>query len=283
MTTPKSPNESPSDEALAALYKEALNHDAPSLELDNAILAAAHKAAGAKPQATNPKRSFTRRWQLPMSIAATVIISASLVLLTPHENPSLLPPTMHNAPVAPPIAASSAPVESVAIEAKTKLAINETQDKKTQIIVRQNEPVNAKPFSDSPEPTLAAVAATAETPAVEDPSQLAQSDQAAAAPAASQTETSARKMARAIPDEKVLGDSEMASSHDQTKIGTLKKEDTDIKVREKLLEDSPESWLKNIDDLRQKGELESAHKSLKSFKLRYPDYKLPKDLMEFEK
>ena len=92
----------PSDEALVALYKEALNHDAPSLELDNAILAAAHKAVDAKPLAINQKRSFTRRWQLPMSIAATVVISASLVLLTPRENPALMPPTMHAAPEAPP-------------------------------------------------------------------------------------------------------------------------------------------------------------------------------------
>ena len=45
-------------------------------------------------------------------------------------------------------------------------------------------------------------------------------------------------------------------------------------------ENSPENWLKNIENLRKQGELDAVRKNLKAFKLRYPDYTLPKDLIE---
>lgn len=278
----------PSDEALVALYKEALNHDAPSLELDNAILAAAHKAVDAKPLAINQKRSFTRRWQLPMSIAATVVISASLVLLTPRENPALMPPTMHAAPEAPPTAANSAPAtqasasmtrDEAEVTAKAEYSNANTRDKNTQQVTRKSESLNAKPFVDSPEPTVAAT--EAETPAAEEKSQISEPNQTIAAPAAIKTEAVAGKISRAVTI--IPSDSALGSSHEQAKTHALKKEDTDINSKEMAVEDSPELWLKNISDLRQKGELDAAHKSLDAFKLRYPDYKLPKDLIAFEK
>lgn len=292
MTTPHLSNKLPSDEALVALYKEALNHDAPSLELDNAILAAAHKAVDAKPLATNQKSSFTRRWQLPMSIAATVVISASLVLLTPRENPALMPPTMHTASEAPPTAASSAPATQASApmkrdeaEAKVKAEYSNanTRDKNTQQLTRKNESLNAKPFSDSPEPAVAAASSEAETPAAEEKSQISEPNQTMAAPAAIKTEAITDKIRRAASNDIIPSDSAMASSYKQAKTHTPKKEVTDANSKEMAVEDSPELWLKNIGDLRQKGELDAAHKSLDTFKLRYPDYKLPKDLMEFEK
>ena len=123
----------------------------------------------------------------------------------------------------------------------------------------------------------------AETPAAEEKSQISEPNQTMAAPAAIKTEAITDKIRRAASNDIIPSDSAMASSYKQAKTHTPKKEDTDANSKEMAVEDSPELWLKNIGDLRQKGELDAAHKSLDTFKLRYPDYKLPKDLMEFEK
>jgi hypothetical protein len=69
------------DARLDRLYHEA-GGDTPPARLDAAILAAAHREAGARPR---PVTSTLRRWSLPVSIAAVVALSVSLVTLVHEE------------------------------------------------------------------------------------------------------------------------------------------------------------------------------------------------------
>ena len=63
------------------LYREA-GGDTPPARLDAAILAAAHREVGARPR---PLSSTLRRWRVPVSIAAVVVLSVSLVTLVEEE------------------------------------------------------------------------------------------------------------------------------------------------------------------------------------------------------
>lgn len=71
-----------SDPALAALYRGA-PAESPPAQLDAAIQAAARRAVGARPQASGA--SFLRAWRVPLSIAAVLVMSVSMVTLTVRQ------------------------------------------------------------------------------------------------------------------------------------------------------------------------------------------------------
>lgn len=73
-------NEQERDPRLDRLYGEA-GRDAPPARLDAAILAAAHREVGSRPR---PLSAALHRWRVPVSIAALVVLSVSLVTLV-HE------------------------------------------------------------------------------------------------------------------------------------------------------------------------------------------------------
>jgi len=86
------------DSKLSTLYPLA-GSDGPPPALDAAIRAAAHRAIGARPRLAGSP--FSRSWRVPLSIAALIVVSASLVILMREEAPEvtqLTPP-----PVAGPI------------------------------------------------------------------------------------------------------------------------------------------------------------------------------------
>jgi hypothetical protein len=68
------------DPRLDLLYRDAAR-EAPPAHLDAAILAAARREVGARPRAL----SALRRWRVPVSIAAVVVLSMSLVTLVKEE------------------------------------------------------------------------------------------------------------------------------------------------------------------------------------------------------
>ena len=69
------------DQRLERLYREAAS-EAPPAHLDAAILAAARRDVGARPRSLS---TTLRRWQLPVSIAAVVVVGVSLVTLMMEE------------------------------------------------------------------------------------------------------------------------------------------------------------------------------------------------------
>ena len=302
MTT--SQKQSPlSDEEIAKLYVEA-SGDMPSQSLDSAILAAAHKAVDAKPVLIKPARSMAKhnwvqRWRLPMGIAATVVLSASLSSVMMHEKPEVITqPTVISstdnastakmaAPAESPISANSPTESAPANEASTvspdttaneaplngsldkampqkKTAENQATPQQSSMPKVDSKPAQvAKPFADEGAP----VAAT-QTQAASAPAPTANPELAAAAPAA------------------VLEKKEIET--EQTKSVATRKQNEGVQTdaagttmaQQAPAELSPEAWLDNIKELRKTGKLDTAKQSLKAFKVRYPDYTLPKELLE---
>lgn len=69
------------DPQLDRLYREAAREEPPA-RLDAAILAAARREVGARPRAVSAR---LRAWRVPISIAAVVVLSVSLVTLVREE------------------------------------------------------------------------------------------------------------------------------------------------------------------------------------------------------
>ena len=321
MTTPLN------DDEIAKLYTESAGIDAPALELDNAILAAAHKAVDAKPQAVSTpaataKPNFTQRWQLPMSIAATVVLSFSLATFMTHEKPDLVwqaagkpapvtpvPTAIEAAPAAVPKPVASAPTSetAAAVEAspaakadnvvaddklKSTLEKSAPVEKKTQaetaskvealgkVETKPAKQIAAKPFSDlsvAPAPTDArreVETSTQSVPAEEAANDKLVKKEMEASDASAQDKATVNEAAAIKPSARSTNTEEASGA-------AMQNSDAPVAIvsAEPL---PPETWLKNIETLRKKGELGAARKSLKAFKLHYPDYALPKDLIEFE-
>ena len=99
------------DARLDRLYREA-GSEMPPARLDAAILAAAHREVGARPR---PLSSTLRRWRVPVSIAAVVVLSVSLVTLVQEEGgnrsteiPPVTPPPAFEQKASPPAPAAMA-------------------------------------------------------------------------------------------------------------------------------------------------------------------------------
>src|SRR4051812_13016351 len=83
------------DDKLTALYRDAAG-DLPPPALDAAILAAARREVAARPRPAG--FSFARAWRGPLSVAAVVVLSVSLVVLMREEAPELVAPPRADMP-----------------------------------------------------------------------------------------------------------------------------------------------------------------------------------------
>lgn len=85
------------DPAIDRIY-QAAGADEPAPEMDAAILAAAHRAVGARPRPAG--HSWIRSWRGAMSVAAVLVLSVSLVLVMREEAPDVVSPLGSEAPPA---------------------------------------------------------------------------------------------------------------------------------------------------------------------------------------
>ena len=91
------------DAQLSKLYRES-GAPEPSAEIDQAILAAARREVHAEPRRLG---HWMRQWRVPVSIAATIVVSATLVMLVVDEGG-------HRLEESSPVAPAPAPKESPA-------------------------------------------------------------------------------------------------------------------------------------------------------------------------
>ena len=98
------------DENLTSVYRSA-PADEPPAALDDAIRAAARRAAGARPRAAGP--SFFARWQMPLSAAAVLVLCASLIVVMRDEGGELTRVPSADAPKPAAVADRAAEVASV--------------------------------------------------------------------------------------------------------------------------------------------------------------------------
>jgi hypothetical protein len=84
------------DERLSSIYS-ATAPEAPPPSLDDAIRAAARRSVAARPQRAGA--SFARNWQMPLSLAAVLVLCVSLVVVMRDEGSELTQVPRADAPV----------------------------------------------------------------------------------------------------------------------------------------------------------------------------------------
>ena len=210
--------------------------DEPPAALDGEILAQARRAA------ENRARASFRHWRRPVAIAATLIVTASLVVLMESEQPqiAMLAPPAGDAALAP---AAKAPAEAVqpAKVAPAQAARREKKPASSGTLDLPARDAFFEPSSREREPPASP------RPVLPD----------AASPIASNNVPGA-----ALAERRSVQATDNAA-RDLLKTGPAQKDE------------SPEAWLAHIAELRKQGRIKEAEESLAAFRKRYPDYPIP--------
>ncbi len=274
---------------LDRLYRTA-GHEEPPARLDAAILAAARREVGSRPHSLS---SGLRRWRVPVSIAAVVVLSVSLVTLVKEEGgEQLLQAPPEPAPSSPPVAQPAQPApllpegalmrEQVAVPAPARPArredagagppsvLGETADgnisggspsasQGAASGVAADTAAKPQPFRDS------ASMVERSTPAV--PPASPADDLATRAPAVA--ERRAAPMAAASAPEPASAKA-MMQARKEAAPGDDKQP-----VWHGLENEPPQKWLERISDLKRQQRAAEAEAMLVEFKRRFPGHPLP--------
>jgi hypothetical protein len=220
------------DEKVAQSYRQ-LGSEEPPRALDDAILAAArHPRAGGR----RSVRPWSRRWAVPLSIAAVLVLSVTVTLRMQYEQPGIESPVRSVPPVAQPapsLAKESAPAAPPPVAQAQPRPKAAPQRQKPEV---QKEP---EPFANTAQDKVAENAPPS----------------AAAAPASAGMLSSRRDAA----------ESAAAPAVAQMRAPTAKA----------ALVDTPERELERIAGLRHLGMHDEADKALAEFRKRFPDYAIP--------
>ena len=98
-------NDLPQDKQISRAY-QALDKETTPTALDDRILAAARREVGSRPQ----KVSFSRRWAIPVSVAAVIVLSVSLFTMQQVPMPLETTPAPASKPETTTISPFSAPL-----------------------------------------------------------------------------------------------------------------------------------------------------------------------------
>ena len=227
----------------------------PPRALDDAILAAGRRSA----------RPWTKRWAVPLSLAAVIVLSVTVTLRIQHERPGIESPAPQAA--APRAAEPSAPLVESQLERKVEAQPGSATKNKLREVAKPaaaDEVTSARSQSkDQPTPSVAAAPAAAEPkPFAADPT----------APS-----TSGRVEESRVAASGVTG--ELAPQAGPVR-ALAKRAEAQAKVQALKDADTPERELERIADLRRQEKHEEADKALAEFRKHYPEFRIPNAMLE---
>ncbi len=266
------------DPQLAALYRAGTTAEPPA-QLDDAIRAAARREVAA-----GPRRAGARRWALPVSLAAVLVLSVSVVTLMREQGAdrpeSLIPP-----PAQTPAATMQSEIERREIAEPPTAAVPESVPKRRSAaptvtappapVVQDAAPVPAPALSGrvaeaergATESRAKAMAAESSNraedraPALRDYAAPQPLQRSAPAPMADAANGAGASVARPAAPAAALSAAPAKSA-----------------LWQDLLKEPPEKWLQRIAELRRGGKTADADALLAEFRRRFPEARLPEDL-----
>jgi hypothetical protein len=230
------------DPKVSAAYRE-LGDAEPPRALDDAILAAARREAGARPGFAG--RASPQRWYAPLATAAVLVLAVALTLHTRVEGPALEAP-------APVVQVPAKPTADVVAKAAP-----ESARPKAAAPAKSAEP---RAFVPDPAPPAAP------TPAIEPLAQV---------PAARQAASAAGAAAPAADERPGRADLARDRARPLAAAESMAK-----RAEAPALVETPERELERIADLRRQERHEEADKALAEFRKRHPDFRIPDALRE---
>jgi hypothetical protein len=265
--------------------------DEPPAELDERIRAAARRAVGTRPQSLDQqaagerRRSWTSRWRVPLSVAATVVIAATVTVMVQEEErrprddagrdaaPLRVEPREAEQPAPP---AESAPAKLRSAPSAAPAAPPPLPAPKSAAEPPAPPPAPApRPFREERATEAQQPAAADSAPVAPGESQMrrqapapAASPPAAAPPPAPAPRPSAAPAQRTAP----AGAASDALRRDRTLGDRPERASRESAMR------SPEAWVEHIRSLRAQGREAEATTELAELRRAYPDFQLPTDL-----
>ena len=253
-------NDREHDELLAKRYREAAN-ESPPVRLDAAIRAAARREAGAGPR---PLSRF-RAWRVPVSLAAVLVLSATMVLMMREEGADRLETAVD--PVPPRAVAPERPAEPQALPAEAQAPASPSRAPQSRAqppaadmtppaplaAPRAEQKVlagNAVPPESSPEPRRE-VAAMAETAR----------PMMSAAPAPAAADAAAGRMARSAPAAAAVASAAPPLWQD-------------------LIDQPADKWIQRILEWQRAGRSADAEALVREFVRRFPQQPLPPEIRQ---
>jgi hypothetical protein len=276
------------DARLDRLYAHA-GREEPPARLDAAIQAAARRAVGARPQ---PVGARLRRWGVPISIAAVVVVSVSLVTLMREQGAGRLDESSLPAPAEPKAAAPAEPEQAQQTARDRVEPGGRAEVASPQVPPAPAERAGAASSADTrlrarglAEPGEAPPRAAEESGSGLAPRTLGEADRAATREAAPGAEMMGKKRteapaaeAPAAPPPAALRSAPARADQDPLAAPALETSerslaDDRLKSLIKELENKPpESWLERVEGLRREGQQADADALLVEFKKRFPGH-----------
>lgn len=241
------------DPQLTALYRAGADAGPPG-HLDDAIRAAARREVVA-----GPRRHGLRRWSVPVSLAAVVVLSVTVVTMM-RERGADRPETLALPP----------PAESPAA------AVARRDAAPPPVTVPEEVPRRVE--APSPAPPLTATPAPAPGPAAEaeKPEEVMASGSASRAKSAAAAADRGARREQAAP---LLRSAPAPMAGATAGTGafprTLPPAAPQNALWQDLLEAPPELWIRRIAELRRSGKAEDAEKLVAEFRRRFPAERLP--------
>jgi hypothetical protein len=260
------------DAKLSQAYRE-LGREEPPRALDDAILAAAHRAERTHPApllSPGVGRPARKRWTFPLAAAAVIMLSVGVVMHLQREQPGIdgIQVAREKVPSAP--AAAPAPVAEAPKPETPKPEAPKPED---TMIARA--PAAAKAEEAPPQPAREPAPETARSeargasagPFVPAPPAVASAPAPApAAPAAARKSLAMQRAEEGMRD-RADGAERQALSEATAK-------------RLQDAGETPEKWLERIAELRRAGRHDEADKALAEFRQRHPGYRIPEPMLE---
>jgi hypothetical protein len=276
------------DPRLDRLYAQSAREE-PRAGLDEAIRAAARREVQARPQALGAR---LRRWRLPISIAAVVVLSASVVTLMREEGADRLEEGLSTTTAEP-----GAPAAPSVGDAKLEARESAESPDRTQVPAPQELPAPAAgltaPSGKETQGTrrLDAPAARRAKPAEPFPAEIRQRGADAAKESASQqpepaaeapAKTPAPGAARAlrapapsIQEPPTETEQDLAGKRAFNKSERSLSDSQVNALLQELDGASPEAWLEKIEALRRGGKNDAADEVETEFRRRFPKHPVP--------
>ena len=287
-----------SDPRLDRVYRE-MARDEPPPHVDAAILAAARREVGARPR---PLASALRKWRVPVSIAALVVLSVSLVTLVQEEGgDELLNVAPGTAPAAKPAADLPSPASARLDSSRTSVPTPAATSAPARPMPRDDRPADvqgdlatmkdhARRRSVSEEASGSGAAVVAEpaakpapqpflaSPRVEEPAAVTSPPAPAVEDGLTRTpdgapQRGARSAAAGAPAAKAESARDLARTAPLPAPGRDK-----TPAWQGYEKEPPQKWLERIAEFQRLGEAGAARDMLEEFKRRFPDHPLPPDL-----
>jgi resuscitation-promoting factor RpfA len=262
---------------LDGAYREG-SSEQPPIDLDERIRAAAHRAVSARPQSlerqakTISGRSWSARWRVPVSVAATVVLAVTVTLLVQEEEERRLneefppavsaPETQTAIPVKPGTSASeSRPSEPVSKEAAKRVqSAPAASAPVTEEALQARKPMAPGPSSRPVEP------------------RWEEARELAAPPVANRTLAPPARERDAIQSAPQTASGSETARPPSSDRGNAQRPEREQRSLATGASRTVEQWIEEIRRLKTQGRDAEAASELAEFRRRFPDYALPPDL-----